>query len=106
MAPRFTTAAVTFRFPCHLLEDKYGAGNYDDATDHIYNILTSIVPAPEHLTTAVDIDSQHANPWFHTLNLTIKGMQPFELQAFETQLRIQGLEPVDPTSANGYIRHK
>ncbi len=91
MAATYATASGIFNIPCRLIENKYGTGNYDDATDDINAIILTIVADSHKLRSTVSINTTHNNPWFHTLDLAITGASSTELLAIEVSLRKKGL---------------
>lgn len=68
----------TIKFPIHLIEEKFGSGNFDDAADSLVNHLTSIVKKSNY-TIKWSFDNTHTNPWYHTFNLTIQGLSDSEI---------------------------
>ena len=84
----------TFRLPIRLVEAQFGRENYDDCGDvvagHVLGLLNgasglhgleSNTASWAHQQKATDnarlpidwdFDDEHPNPWFHTLNFTLK----------------------------------
>ncbi|WP_447944964.1 hypothetical protein [Stenotrophomonas indicatrix] len=79
--------------PLRLLDDRYGPGNVDEAEDTLVEIVQAVMGA--QATCSFDVDTRHANPWFHQLLLepTAAGKvaTPEQLQAMAARLVALGL---------------
>lgn len=57
----------TIRMPIRLIEAVYGAGNFDDAGDDIFETLNGLSSRPQQFRFGIEFDCVHANPWYHAM---------------------------------------
>ncbi|MDR2298210.1 MAG: hypothetical protein LBE30_07690 [Comamonas sp.] len=68
--------SFTFKLPLRLVEAVFGGDNFDDCGDWVQDWLAEYLA--EHppslsgyrLVLDCDFETEHPNPWFHTLNYT------------------------------------
>lgn len=81
------------QIPLRLLDDRYGRGNVDEAEDTLVEIVQAVMGV--QATCSFDVDTRHANPWFHQLLLEPgvagKPATPEQLQAMAARLVVIGL---------------
>ncbi|SQI43462.1 Uncharacterised protein [Leminorella richardii] len=66
---------IYIMLPLRLIERCYGAGNFDEAEDDIFQALwESRDDKKTEPGWQISIDSQHENPYFHALILTVDGI--------------------------------
>lgn len=64
---------IDFRIPLHVIESKYGPGNFDDAGDDIALLFRRAVDQAK-CSYRFDIDGSHPNPWYHALVFSVDGL--------------------------------
>ena len=98
----------SFRLPIRLVEAQFGQENFDDCADAVAAELVGLLngeagPSPTpvwppksycNLQLDWDFDDTHPNPWFHTLNFSIKLPSPDWVPHIVAMLHRMGL--LDP----------
>lgn len=82
------------RMPVRMVEDVYGAGNFDDAADDMVAMVRGMSPQYDQCI-AFDMDSSHPNPWFHAMVCLCDGLPAPAFVQLRCMLKIKGLlEPL------------
>lgn len=85
---------AVFRLPVRLIEQRFGAGNFDDACDEIATWLGELGGDADRHRIGHTFDTGHPNPWFHTLVLIVDGVSPELRDQLSVRLAESGL--LDP----------
>lgn len=78
------------KFPIHLIEEKFGAGNFDNAGDAILAILKNLIKKSDY-SVQWSFDNSHTNSWYHTFNLTIQGLSDNEFMQLTGEVKRIGI---------------
>jgi hypothetical protein len=78
------------KLPLRQVEERFGPGNFDDAGDALVAFLNGIMEG-HHYSIAWSFDTLHPNPWYHSFDLTIKGLSDDEAQTLEYELDRMGI---------------
>lgn len=71
----------TIYIPLSQIENIYGHGNFDDAGDELVYTLREMCGIEDvERGCRIDIDSSHANPWFHVLIFEVADMYEEEFE--------------------------
>ena len=101
-------APHTFRLPIRLVEARFGLDNFDDCGDAVVAELVGLLDlVPGQLRLDWDFDDAHPNPWFHTLNFSVK-LQRSELapQVVAMLHRLALLDPLEQVLDQGAGRRR
>ncbi|WP_223621407.1 hypothetical protein [Lysobacter sp. ESA13C] len=75
------------------IEDRFGAGNFDDAGDAIVEALRDVYDQAERCAIDFSFDTVHANPWFHALVVAIDPLPESAHAELLARLIEVGLQP-------------
>lgn len=93
MHPPRSVSARTYRFALRSIEDRFGAGNFDDAGDAIVEALRDVYAQAERCAVDFSFDTAHANPWFHALVVAIDPLPESAHTGLLARLTEIGLQP-------------
>ena len=86
-----------FKLPLRLVEPVFGRDNFDDcgdwARDWLAEYLAEHPPVQPgfRLVVNCDFETEHPNPWFHTLNYTARLPDAQVARLFQQALKGKGL---------------
>lgn len=64
-----------FKLSCQEIEKQFGQGNFDDATEYVWNLIYhNFDNNDKFIIRNIDFDDSHINPYFHTLNIDVEGI--------------------------------
>lgn len=64
-----------FKLSCQAIEQRFGQGNFDDATEYVWDLIYHYFGNSDNFTIKhIDFDDKQDNPYFHTLNIEIEGI--------------------------------
>lgn len=79
----------TIYIPLSQIENIYGHGNFDDAGDELVYTLREICGIEDvERGCRIDIDSSHANPWFHVLIFEVADMSEEEFEKLIARVKM------------------
>jgi hypothetical protein len=81
----------SFSIPLRVIEDIYGSGNFDNASDDIVAALCEVSEYPCPFQIELDIDSTHQNPWFHVFIFKDTDIPDSIYEQFLNKLKQRGL---------------
>ncbi|KMJ88898.1 hypothetical protein ACH58_21420 [Achromobacter xylosoxidans] len=96
--PKPDAAVRHYRFACQDIEARYGHGNFDDAGDHVAEVLRDVSVWENQYPLAFEFDTAHANPWYHAFVVTVTGLPDDVARRFADRMRMLGLP--SPRSAD------
>lgn len=64
-----------FKLSCQAIEKQFGQGNFDDATDYVWEVIYRCFDNnDDFIIKNIEFDDKHDNPYFHTLNIEVEGI--------------------------------
>lgn len=64
-----------FKLSCQEIEKQFGQGNFDDATEYVWDLIYHhFGDSDKFIIKNIDFDDSHTNPYFHTLNIAVEGI--------------------------------
>ena len=87
MQPEMT---LLVKLPIRLIEEKFGAGNFDEAGDAVLGVLSSL-GMRTRCTVQWNFDTAHPNPWYHTMNLSLRGLPDSESASLREEIQRLGI---------------
>lgn len=68
-------ALKIFKLSCQEIESQFGNSNFDDATEYVWDLIYHYFGNSNQFTIQnIDFDQSHNNPYFHTLNIEVDGI--------------------------------
>lgn len=65
----------TLKLSCQEIANQFGRGNFDDATEYVWDLIYHYCGNHhEFIIKNIYFDDSHANPYFHTLNIEVEGI--------------------------------
>lgn len=82
----------TFKLSCQAIEKHFGKGNFDDAEAHLWDIIFRHLGNSDAFAFKnIDFEDHHPNPYFHTLNFEVEGIDTTTEWVIYKELKQQGL---------------
>ena len=91
MNPKNSNLQV-IKIPIRLVEEIFGKENYDDAGDAVLALLDGS-DYLSRFSIAWSFECEHANPWYHTMNLNVDGLSDFKFEDLKTKITLLGIYP-------------
>lgn len=68
-------ALKIFKLSCQEIESQFGNSNFDDATEYVWDLIYRYFGNSNQFAIQnIDFDHSHNNPYFHTLNIEVDGI--------------------------------